>query len=342
MNIKVLPLFGDLLNIGALGFYEYYSCLKCPIGGISYSKIVSPSEPPEERVTRRLIVGRLYHDVMDLVRHIADRQAFVQSAKDLVVECDEKYFGFLRTQKVRSIGEWPEVTKAIRSGLSALEHRDVASRSDASLLTGILRSRDDRFHGVPDSLRVSSTEAFLEEYKSTQIYDNGKVNSQYLEQLKFYSFLVSENYSTIDSFRCRLISLHGESYDISFTRDDVENYGETLNSNYLRIQDEVRSGTKCFDMSNCILCGKHGFCEEYAENNTTRSSQEMVFVVRGRVQRSNDSSVIVLSNGRHEEIAFTSAFNTENLRMGREYAFFSLKKRVSDYAFTGLSGVYEC
>ncbi len=46
--IDSLPALKEEIYPGALGFYEYRKCLKCPIGGLTQTKILASGSLPDD------------------------------------------------------------------------------------------------------------------------------------------------------------------------------------------------------------------------------------------------------------------------------------------------------
>ena len=62
-----IPQIKSDLEVGTLGYYEYRSCLICAFGGLSNNKVLMSGEFPESMPSKRLIIGNIFHNLMDFI-----------------------------------------------------------------------------------------------------------------------------------------------------------------------------------------------------------------------------------------------------------------------------------
>lgn len=333
--INNYPVIRSISDLGTVGFYEFKRASVCPFGGISESKHLESGYLPEPTPNKQLIIGNLYHELMDEAKKASSKQKLVELANELFVKYQGKYSQFIKKMKLGSIKSWSEIGKALSAALIlAGNNHEVASNK-----LGLLVSKNNRFKGVPDKYTVINTEANIVEYKSASIFVDGKVKDEYLEQVKFYSLLIRENFPDVMVFKARLISLSGESYELEFDIDKIDKYGTEIDRVYNEISNNL-SG-KNFNFESCINCAKKSICSVFLTESKEYNSHRAVFVLNGSLSLINHESSSCEAHVDGMVIKFTNTEFVDSLRIDKEYTFYNLFKSKGKYFFTENSGIYE-
>jgi len=333
-----IPQIKSDLEVGTLGYYEYRSCLICVFGGLSNNKVLMSGEFPESIPSKQLIIGNIFHNLMDFARKCSEKSELIFYANQLFVQTEREYFDFIKNNKLGSIKSWSEVGNSLRAAINSVSKAQSLFENNSSLLV----SKNNRFRGVPDLYVINGDEVFIREYKSSSLFIDGEIKEEYIDQVKYYAYLIYDNCLELKSFKCEIKSLKGEFFEVFFSQSDLSDYGSQINTSYISIQNAL-SRSNNFEFDNCIRCSKKVVCDEYISKTKAediRHSQP-VFVLKGVVSSvlSKDSSNLLIIDAH--EIIFNGIFDVGNtFKIGHKYVIYNLIKANRGYLYTSLSGFY--
>jgi len=216
--IENSPKLKSISSLGTVGFYEFKRLSVCPFGGISARKLLEDGQLPDSIPNKQLIVGNVYHDLMDESKKVSSKQELIGIANKIFAKYENKYRKYIKQKKLGSIRSWSEIGRALGEALKDVGKTGVLGSNSI----GILVSKNEKFKGVPDKCVITNSEVNIVEYKSASIFFDGGVKDEYLEQVKFYSYLVRDNFREIEKFRTKLLSLTGETYEVVFEPEDID------------------------------------------------------------------------------------------------------------------------
>ena len=336
--INPLPQIKRFTELDTVGFYEFKRMLICPFGGISELKIIDKGELPKDAPSKQLIIGKVYHELMHNASLVQNKSMLIELAETTLKKFQEEFHDYLVREKLGHIRAWPQIGKAFDR---ALEEFKKCSRDNFNKKKPeILFSQDDRFKGVPDKYSVGSTTAYLTEYKSSSIFDDGNVKIEYIDQIRFYAFLLQENFKDIKTVKACLKSLNGELYEETLSSEEIAQYGAQLRLAYEGL--EGREQEQVFELENCLYCSRKVLCHEFSKQSDQFVTDKQVYIVRGKLR-----SVKIEQNITHlkiddKTIKIKEPFNiAKSLKIGDNLIFYNLAKARKNYFFTHNSGVYE-
>jgi ATP-dependent helicase/nuclease subunit A len=121
------------------------------------------------------------------------------------------------------------------------------------------REYDYYLYGIIDKLIVLDDKIIIVDYKSDKISRETieEKNSTYINQLKFYAYLLANKYPSIDTFELRLVFLRDDDFSRTETisRIEVEEFGKVIQSSVkkIRIKDFSAKTDGCNNMKYYLL-----------------------------------------------------------------------------------------
>ena len=335
MKVKQLPILNKEFELGCLGFYEMQRVKKCYFGGLANKKVISSGEFLENRVTKNLIVGNFYHDVMEKALTVKEKSELIKYGKSLINKIEKEQEFFIKERKLGSVSSWGDITNALRASILLFNSKVVGK--DYKVKPKKLVSKDGLFKGVPDFYSIDNEKGTLIEYKSANLIDKSKTKQDYLEQIEFYSVLLFENFLDLQVLDASIISLGGQKTTKVFTREEVVKIGDRLRKEYVAIKKN--SSLFSYEIENCCYCSKKELCETYKQEITSVKTDRDIYVVEGKFLRSEKTE-----NGR---VLFFDKFKVKlrnfvlELEVGNSYLLSNIFK-VNDYFVIGVnSHVYS-
>ncbi len=331
-----IPRLKTDIVLGTLGFYEYRRMLDCPFGGISNDKLLESGTLPASLPNKQLIVGLVFHELMEISRRVSTRVEFQNLSRSLLDKMEKEYLCFLKTGNYGSPKGWAEVGKALRIAMANLNGK----RKAKSSREGLLFSGDGKFKGIPDKYQIEGTVGYLTEYKSAAIFEEDNLKQSHFEQILFYSFLIKENHPEVRSVRTKVLSLSGDTYEHEFSIEDLENYKNELSKNYLELESSIEK--KNFSFEICVSCSKKTICDKFITNSQLLEDKRPVFVVNGFYQSANiKPNCLILKVGGNKIEINGFPYDKKELKNSARYVLFNLKKRKGNLYWSDYTGIYE-
>ncbi len=324
---------------GTLGFYEYRKCLKCPVGGLSNSKVLATGEFPASIPSKQQIIGNIFHDLMDHASTAKDKDDILDYADTLIGDYEKNHSAFIKQNKLGKLESWSSVTNSIRTALNYNRQSKLNRTTKKAPIT--LRSPDDRFVGVPDKFYIDDSVGYIIEYKSTDIYVDGRLNEEYIEQVKFYSSLAHLNYPDLVKFNCKIKSLNGSTVDQIFSISELHLYYDEIVNNYLKITDRLRAMDMTFSEEICVFCDKSVVCTEFQKQSVDINSRNDIYIVSGRVTNAVSRGDVVHIQSDRFDLTIPG-LRKQDICIGKIYTFYRLHKKNKDKLVWGTqSDIYE-
>lgn len=339
--ITRLPIVKKNMELGSVGFYEFKRILNCPFGGLAEHKAIEYGKLPETLPNKQLIVGKVFHELMEQAVKVVDRNQLLVFAKSLTDKYQAEYLSYISSKKLGPISGWSEVGKALSSAIKSFSNRQrVSDKKIRNLL-----SKNNRFKGIPDKYYIDGDDAFLSEYKSSSLYMDGKIKNEYLEQVKYYAYLLKQNYTNLKTVNICIISLSEEKYDFIMTEGEIAKYEVEINNLYESLLG--REFEQAFLLDNCMHCQKRPICIDFIENSHSCETGMHIFVVGGVVTdiEIGESASKLTVNNDTINININININNDNgnlslLISGEEYTFYNLLKVKGEYFYSDNSGIY--
>lgn len=337
--LEPLPRMNRKLSPGRLGFYEYIMCLECPVGGLSNQKVLESGKLPSNVPTKQQIIGNIYHELMEQASTSMERREFLVLAEKLIDRNEIQFADFIRENKLGRIKSWSGITKSIRAALEVCNRSMLEKAAKPTPVS--LKSPDGRFIGIPDKFYIEGLVGYITEYKSADLYLEGKLNAKYLEQVKFYSTLAHLVYPELEKFQCVVKSLNGKSETRSFCADELEDYYEKISDDYEEIALGLNTFDKNFIEDLCIYCDKAVICSEFEKKSISLATRKSIFLFSGLVTNLQPNGEYVFIET--EKYGLTVAESVaKDISIGKIYTFYRLTKRNNGELVWGTrSGIYE-
>ena len=340
--IDSLPVLKDEIYPGSLGFYEYRRCLKCPIGGLSKTKVLDSGSLPDDIPNKKLIIGNIFHDLMDYAKSGVSKKEILIRADELIKSADISYSEYLQNNKLGSLKSWSEITKAVRTSIESISKNDRSIKEAISIKNNKLRSLDGRFVGVPDKYYFIDDTGYIVEYKTAGLYVDNEINPEYVEQVKFYSVLIYQTYPGTTSIKCIIKSLNGSSWEIVVLPEEAHQYHEIMNVNYSNIAKSIEDKITTYDDQNCVYCKKSVFCDKYLQKCIYIESDKDIYVITGKVvNKNNEQEFIYLDMGGQEIKLSPKGDYYKSINIGEVYTFYNMKMRNKKLMWGQYSGIYR-
>ena len=114
-------------------------------------------------------------------------------------------------------------------------------------------------YGIIDKLIVLDDKIIIADYKSDKISKETikEKRSTYLNQLKFYAYVLANKFPSINKFELWLVFLRDDNFSKieTISRSDVDNFGEVIHSsvNKIRMKDFSEQTEGCKNMKYYLL-----------------------------------------------------------------------------------------
>jgi hypothetical protein len=332
-----------------MNFYSWLGSRYCVFKGLSSNLKLSapmPAPPP----TRAVLIGRFFHKVMEKAEEAKSLESLEDEIEVLIRELQMIVSTEPVFKKSGAVSGWTEINSAATRAIEHFQRPFVGNR--ATWLETTLVSKNGKFSGQPDKFCVKEREAVVFELKSGKIRDEaGVLLKEYLEQVHFYSYLISEQFE-IENSHCEILSLSGDKSTLDLKRDQIREHGERFNKDLENTNIAITSATDVEVLQNpseeaCLHCNKKVICRAFA-----KTQKQFVpsgnFVIRGSVKTvsspaSSQVLVEVLDSVSRQRCSIeVPAKCKDDLKNDAEYLFSELGFNNGRYQVTPRSRIYEC
>lgn len=261
------------LPLPALSYWRYTKLKNCLASGAKYSHS-DKLRRPRPNSSRSLLFGKFFHEQMETFHSLLkdehlSKEKLRTRFKLVLQRFEDEAKGTNAAKNLVNISSWPEVTELYRK-LSRLLNDHISRTANRSWQTHseeTLFSRDKLLTGQLDAYFIDESEAEVVDYKSGLINDGDRPREDYINQLYFYAYLISETHNLYPR-KLLLIDKNLESLEIQGSPAlsealaiDMKNtlaiYNAQLNS--------FEKATKTPSSNACVHCELKVNCDSYWE-----------------------------------------------------------------------------
>jgi hypothetical protein len=340
MKLKA-PKFKSNIDLGIVGFYEIQKCSHCPVSGLTIEKALLDGELPANPPSKQQIIGELYHSLMENVGSFSSREELKVFTHSKIAELENKYKPFFILNKWGKLSSWSEVTQSMRKSALKLGFRG------SNILPNVeqfIKSVDGKFKGRPDCYYIDGTRCTIIDYKSSEIFKDSKVKTEYIEQLKFYASILSDLHPGLKEFLLKLVPLDGSDFELNCSIGEILNYKQSLVSCYESINSQLGRGELTNPSSeNCQYCSYKAACHAFIQFQEKIKSNSNIYILEGVLESRNvgDDGVVELKINSGTVKLLHGIDIVEEVKIGNRYRIVNLNKKNTNYFTSITSQIYE-
>jgi hypothetical protein len=267
------------------------------------------------------------------------------SPAELAKQLDGEIVGLQETvdqwphlRRAGSVSGWDEVNR------SASLARRIASRRGTMNTRGVkyteveLRSKDGRLVGRPDCFWIGSNEALLREYKSGPLHEpGGQLVRDHIDQLRFYSHLVFENFS-VEHVVCYLESLIGDAHEMVIARKEASAFAAEVLKVVDHVNAQLLATKKASSLARpskaaCSGCDVRTACIAFKDRQDQLELTGAEFILEGVVKAISFHATapmadVVLTDEKRRVVNIVALplHKCEGISVGTSYAFLNLRR----------------
>ncbi len=270
-----------LVPIKALSYWRYTRLKKCKLSG-AYPNSVIPKAALPNPQTRAQVIGNIFHAQMEAITALiadgnVDGSKFRDSFNLVLNQVSAKLATDSSSNYLGEIASWPEIAEVYSSLSRLVQEKRTAFRTAAVQVftEKTLHSRDQTLFGQPDAFFVHDDGIDLVDYKSGSLQDDELLKQDYVDQLYFYAFLISENFDRYPR-SLRLTAKNLYSVDIPpdqarslFIATEMRRTLDEYN-NSLRLESSPMQFANPAT-ANCVFCDAKPVCTPFWKSATELS-----------------------------------------------------------------------
>jgi hypothetical protein len=351
--LQRLPKIIGWSEFRALGFYDFYSLDQCLLKAMPFSKTLQidisfPPTPP----TKTILVGQFYHRLNELLSVKKTKSDFLDAAEVEIDSLQKQVNQWPQHSKLGSVSGWKEVNLAVIKTVKFYSESKPKTNVDRVLgVEKTLSSKNGYFSGRPDFFIILGDIAILKEYKSSSIWnEKGEVRQEYLEQLRFYSMLLFDNFK-IQSVSASLISLNGSEYDVNFERAPIEEYLDLATNKVVEANGILKKSRHSRQLAkpskdSCQYCIKRSICSKFKVTQFEIGLTTDEFVIDGNITEiitANATSTICVKNSQFSKemtIIIPVKYSTD-LSIGENVCFTDLSFHRFELRWSNKSRIFS-
>ena len=340
MTLKA-PSFKTTLDLGTVGFYEIQKCSHCPVSGLTTEKALLVGDLPPSPPSKQQIIGEFYHSLMEHVGNFSSRDELKVFSNYKITELENKYKPFFILNKWGRLNSWSEVTQAMRKSVMKLGFK---ASNTLPNVEQFIKSVDGNFKGRPDCYYIEGTRCTIVDYKSSDIFKDSKVKTEYIEQLMFYASILSDLHPDLEQFLLKLVPLDGSDFELNCSLAEILNYKRTLISTYDSIKSQLKRGELTIPSTeNCLYCGYKAACNAFIQFQDQIKVNSNTYILEGNLELmtvgSDGVDVLRINSGT---VKLLHKINmVEELKVGKKYRIVNLNKNNTNYFSSITSRIYE-
>jgi hypothetical protein len=351
--MTVVPKVLGVSHLECVTCYQWLDLRRCELKGLG-AALVLDGHLPEMPPTRSQLIGRFHHRLMELASSTDSLVALDRLIEDEISKLQATINASALLRRLGSVSGWHEVNQ------SATLARTVATSrvSDAGAFTAAaekeLRSRNGMLVGRPDRFHVGNGAATIREYKTGRIRtDSGDPLPDHLEQLRFYSALVVDNFP-VTKVVARVESLSGDSYEVDVGLCDIDSLIERVSTALAALNKRIsqRPPLESFAMPGsevCLSCRNQIICPAFKTCQNDIGLVGDQFLCEGVVTALAPSGLgavnvvtVLGGNGRVSVNLVVPADVAAGIAVGRAYVFQGLRSHGGRLAWGAASRVFSC
>jgi hypothetical protein len=272
---------------------------RCLLSGAYPSSVVSEVGKPSTN-TRALVIGKIFHSQMEFLNGLTSagnlspaefRKGFNTTlegiARDVERDPASKHLGDIRL--------WPELSQ-IYSSLRALfdYYRGSGDGKRETHPEETLYSKDKLLFGQLDAFFLDQSGIDLVDYKSGAMTDGESPKEDYVRQLYFYAYLLTENYDQYPR-KITLIGRNLHAVDLPLSRQQSDAIAQDMRDTLNRYNDAISRAASPEaiakpSVENCKYCDAKAVCSSF-----WNVAKDMELPERGHAVIGTQSSPITTS-----------------------------------------------
>jgi hypothetical protein len=212
-----------------------------------------------------------------------------------------------------------------------------------------LRSDSGLLAGRPDVFSVDEPVAHLREYKSGAIRDeDGSLLSEYLDQVKFYSSLIVDNFD-VATIKASVESLSGDRCEVTIDRPGARQFGVSVESVLKEFNTRIQGTITPEALAEpsheaCAFCPARIACLPFKKAQDRLELEGEQYVIQGPLVRlevksaGNVASVQDVCRDKRIELMVPQEISRQ-LTLESDYIFFNLRRQGAALSWGHTSGV---
>lgn len=296
----------------SIGFYELEKLSDCELSGLAH-RISFADWVPDELPSRAVIVGRFYHDLMESDFKSQANNEDYEFVRFLISKYRVEISSNPRLKSLGDPGTWKEINEAAKAYLQSNSGKSGRNATDSEVKK--LYSKSRLLVGKPDFLRIAENKAELREFKSSEIYSEGDLVEKHLRQIKYYAYLVFENFE-VTLVSASIVGLAGHEVPFQITKEDALAFGEECENKVKEAWKKIRSSTNPQELavigSWCKHCSLKPACTTFQQNQMLNEDFNGHRTIRGILQRVTGSENSPKAHFEGFSVTFPTATGVRN------------------------------
>jgi hypothetical protein len=345
----------NILAIGPLvdiTFSQWIALNQCPLKGALRSAILD-GELPKPPITRASLVGIFHHEAMEQVALGRSPEMIRRMLEDRIEEIQEIVSKLPHLRRLGSVSGWAEINRSVTIAQELSSSWLGTEKFDRREHTELdLQSRSKLLKGRPDFFSVHEAVADLREYKSGTIREkDGLLRCEYLDQVKFYSYLIVDTFQ-VETVNASIESLSGDRCEEKISLEQAFQFGATVE---MSLAEFNRQNEKCETWEAlaaptrgaCTFCLGRPVCRPFKKSQDQLGLEGEQYVLEGhflgveKTNLGNVASVKDVYREKRSELLIPEEVCRE-LKPEKAYLFMNLRRQGPTLSWGNTSRVLRC
>lgn len=337
--LELIPKLKADMKLGTLGFYEFLRAKNCPLSGLAEHKALEEGAIPDSSPSKQQIIGEFFHKIMENIGEFNDRTEFKAFSTQIISELNLKYKRYIEFYKWGGLEAWADITAVLKNAIPLIGKKGKFKINKETLII----SQNNYFAGRPDFYYFDGTTAYLGDYKSNEIYQNGNIKENYYEQLKFYTMLILETRPDVALVNAKIIPLNGNIFECSFSPGEIAKFSCGYKEDYVSIVHQLQIGNLTKPSKDgCLFCRYKVCCPAFKNFQNQFDQTQSIFCISGVfVEKTVHNDFIEIKVDNHLVNARVTDFPSDKLDKNKTYTITNLRRINSGFAWSIDSRVYE-
>jgi PD-(D/E)XK nuclease superfamily len=340
---------GPLINIT---FSQWIALNQCPLKGALRSAILD-GELPMPPMTRASLVGIFHHEAMEQVALERSPDVIRRTLEGRIEEMQRIVSNLPHLRRFGSVSGWPEINRSVTIAQELSSWWVGTEKFDRRAHTELdLQSKSKLLKGRPDFFSVHESVADLREYKSGVIREtNGLLRCEYLDQVKFYSYLIVDTFQ-VETVNASIESLSGDRCEEQISLEQALRFGAAVE---MSLTEFNRENEKCETWEvlaaptrdACTFCLGRPVCRPFKKSQDQLGLEGEQYVLEGhllsleKTKLGNVAAVKDVYREKRLELLIPEEVCRE-LRLEKAYMFMNLRRQGPMLSWGNTSRVLRC
>ncbi len=338
-----------LINIT---FSQWIALNQCPLKGALRSAILD-GELPKPPTTRASLVGIFHHEAMEQVALERSPDVVRRTLEGRIEEMQRIVSNLPYLRRLGSVSGWAEINRSVTIAQELSSSWVGTEKSDRRAHAELdLHSKSKLLKGRPDFFSVHESVADLREYKSGAIREkNGRLRCEYLDQVKFYSYLIVDTFQ-VETINASIESLSGDRHEEQISLEQALRFGVAVE---MTVTDFNRQNEKCETWEvlapptreACTFCLGRPVCRPFKKSQDQLGLEGEQYVLEGhllgleKTKLGNVAEVKDVYREKRSELLIPEEVCRE-LRPANAYMFMNLRRKGPMLSWGNTSRVLRC